>query len=95
MYCPHCGRTMAVIDGVFTCVEGDMPLSQVMQVRLSERYPDHRPRPVGVEVGRRITRWFCPSCGVPLGHELVCGACGRSLQGVHYHLVELHPHRDI
>ena len=95
MYCPHCGRTMALIDGVFTCVEGDMPLSQAMHERLTERFPDHRPQPAGVEVGHRITRWFCPSCGVPLGRDLQCGTCGRSLQGVHYHLVELHPHRGV
>ena len=95
MYCPHCGRVMALTDGVFTCAEGNMPLSEAMHERLVERFPDHRPRATGVEVGRRLTRWFCPSCGVPVGRDLQCVECGRSLQGVFYHLVELHPHRDV
>ena len=74
MYCPYCGREMAMIDGVFTCDAGDMPLSTAMHATLTERFPTHRPRPAGVEVGRRLTRWFCPGCGVPLDAEMTCAA---------------------
>lgn len=92
MHCPHCGREMTEVDGVFTCVAGDMPLSQAMQTTLTERFPTHQPRPSGIEFGRRLARWFCPGCGVPLGPEMTCPACGGSIRDQLFHLVELHPH---
>ena len=94
MYCPHCGREMSLLDGVFTCVAGDMPLSAHMHAVLAERFPEHRPRSAKTEIGRRIARWFCPGCGVPLGPGMVCTSCGRSIRDQLFGLVELHPHRD-
>jgi hypothetical protein len=85
---------MELLDGVFTCVAGGMPLSQRMHAVLTERFPEQRPRPAGVEVGRRTTRWFCPGCGVPLDPEIACGRCGRSIHDQLFRLVELHPHTD-
>lgn len=94
MYCPHCGREMELLDGVFTCVVGGMPLSQHMHTVLTERFPEPQPRPAGVEVGRRVARAFCPGCGVPLGPEMTCGRCGRSIRDQLFRLVELHPHAE-
>ena len=65
MYCPHCGRPFRDIGGVLTCVEGKMPLGQVLQVELLRRCPIQSERPSETEVGRKIGRWFCPGCGIP------------------------------
>lgn len=92
MYCPYCGREMALVRDVFACVAGDMPLSAAMHAALTEQFPMHRPRPAGVEVGNRLTRWFCPGCGVSLGAEMICPSCGGSLRDQLFQLVELHPH---
>jgi len=86
---------MSLIDGVFACVAGDMPFSRRMHAVLSERFPVHRPRPPGVEVGRLLTRWFCPGCGIPLDRELRCSACRLSILDQMFALVERHPHRSV
>src|SRR4051794_25916047 len=69
---PRNPKTDSPARGVFTCDAGDMPLSRDMHAILTKRLPTHRPRAAGVEVGRRLTRWFCPGCGVPLGAEMIC-----------------------
>ncbi len=94
MYCPHCGRPMTLIDGVFTCVPGGMPLSRAMHDTLAGRFPVQRPRPATAEVGRRLTRWYCPGCGIPLDRGMVCSACGQSIHDQLFRLVELHPHGE-
>ncbi|QEL16357.1 hypothetical protein PX52LOC_03306 [Limnoglobus roseus] len=94
MYFPHCGRTMQILDGVYTCVNGDMPLSGAMHEILTQRFPVQRPRPEAVEVGRLITRWYCPGCGIPLDAGMVCTECGKSIHDQLFRLVELHPHAD-
>lgn len=94
MYCPHCGREMRLVDGVFACDAGGMSLSPHLHGILTQRFPEQRLRPSGVEVGRRLTRWFCPGCGVPLGPGMVCGQCGQSIQDLLFQLVELHPHAE-
>jgi hypothetical protein len=94
VYCPHCGREMSVIDGVFTCEAGGMPLSRQMHAVLVERFPTQRERPQTVDLGHRLTRWFCPACGVPLDGEMKCQWCGQSIRDQLFRLVELHPHRD-
>jgi hypothetical protein len=94
MYCPHCGRGMRLVDGVFACDPGGMTLSRYLQGILTQRFPGQRTRPPGVEVGRRLTRWLCPGCWRPLGRGMVCGQCGQSIQDLLFPLVELHPHAD-
>jgi predicted RNA-binding Zn-ribbon protein involved in translation (DUF1610 family) len=94
MYCPHCGREMQLADGVFTCDVGGMTFSQNLHDILTARFPEQRPRPVGVEVGARLLRSFCPGCGVQLEREMKCGRCGQSIQDLLWPLVELHPHAD-
>jgi hypothetical protein len=94
MYCPYCGREMELIDGVFTCVVGDMPFSGHMHTTMSERFPTHKNRPADAEFGRRLTRWFCPGCGVPLDSNMACPKCRGSIRDQLFRLVELHPHRD-
>lgn len=94
MYCPHCGREMSLIKGVPTCLMGDMPLSRDLHAALIERFPAQRTRPVGIKVGLRLARWFCPGCGVPLAAELSCPECGHNLRDLFFQLVDLHPHRD-
>jgi predicted RNA-binding Zn-ribbon protein involved in translation (DUF1610 family) len=94
MYCPHCGREMSLLDGSFTCAAGEMTLSSHLRDILSERFSRQKPRPFGVEVGRRLARWFCPGCGIPLASELSCPSCGHNLRDLLVALVELHPHRD-
>jgi len=88
MYCPHCCRGMRLDQGVFVCDPGGMVLSRNLHTTLTERFPEERPRPCGIEVGRRITRWFCPGCGVPLGKEMACGCCGQSIHDLLWLLVE-------
>jgi hypothetical protein len=85
---------MTLLDGVFTCAAGGMRLSQRMHAVLTERFPEQQPRPAGAEVGRRLTRWFCPGCGVPLGREMECGQCRRSIRDQLFRLVEFHPHAE-
>lgn len=93
MYCPHCGREMIVDEeGVHRCVAGDMSLSQSFDEQLVARFPKHRERPASVEVGRRIGRWFCPGCGVPLT-AMRCPLCNGSLREYLFLLVDIHPHR--
>jgi uncharacterized Zn finger protein (UPF0148 family) len=94
MYCPHCGRQMELVDGVLSCAVGGMTFSRHLHAVLTERFPEQRPRPAGVAVGRRLTRWFCPACGVPLDREMVCGRCGQSIHDLLFRLVDLHPHGD-
>jgi hypothetical protein len=85
---------MSRVDGVLTCVEGDMPLSRHLQAVLLERFPVQEQKPAYEAVGRRPGVWFCPGCAVPLGPGLSCRSCGKSLGDLHYQLIELHPHRD-
>lgn len=94
MYCPHCGREMRPTDGVFTCDAGGMTFSRNLHDILTARFPVPRPRSVGVEVGARVTRWFCPGCGVKLRQDMTCGRCGQTIQDLLWSLVELHPHAD-
>ena len=94
MYCPHCGREMRLIDGVFACNAGGMMLSQNLHRILIERFLEHRSCPFGVEVGKQLCRWFCPGCGVPLQRGMICGQCSRSIHDLLWDLVELHPHTD-
>jgi hypothetical protein len=83
---------MALLDGVLTCAVGGMSFSRNMHACLAKRFPEQRLRPAGGEVGRRLARWFCPGCGVPLDREMQCKQCGRSIRDQLFHLVELHPH---
>jgi hypothetical protein len=83
---------MALLDGVFTCVPGGMPLSRRMHEVLSQRFPAQRPRPAEYEVGRKLTRSYCPGCGVPLDREMQCPSCKQSIRDLLFPLVELHPH---
>jgi hypothetical protein len=92
MYCPYCGRVMPLIDGVFTCVSGDMPLSRVVHARLAERFPVPRPLPETAEVGTRRPRWYCPGCGLLMGEGTTCSVCGKSIHDLVFQLVEIHPH---
>jgi hypothetical protein len=94
VYCPRCGREMSLTDGAFACVTGSMQLSPIMHGVLTDRFPKSKPRPDGVEVGKRLARWFCPGCGVPLNKEMKCLLCGQCLRDQLVGLVELHPHRD-
>jgi hypothetical protein len=87
---------MTVVDGWFTCEAGGMQLSRWMEETLMERFPTVRPRAAAiVELGSRLERWFCPGCGIPLGREMTCGACGKSIHDLLFPLVELHPHSDV
>ena len=95
MYCPHCGRVMSLIDGVYACVNGDMPLSPVMHATLTQRFPVQRSRPTTAEVGRQFSRWYCPGCGLPLSEGMLCTACGLSIHDQVFQLVELHPHLEV
>ena len=94
MYCPYCGREMALIDGVLTCAAGEMSLSPRLAAVLVERFPVRASQPPSAAVGRRTGVWYCPGCGAPLGAGLHCRSCGLSLRDVFHQLVELHPHRD-
>jgi hypothetical protein len=85
---------MSLTDGIPTCAAGEMPLSPRLTAILVERFPLQAPRVSSVAVGRRPGAWFCPGCGVPLGAELSCPTCGRSLRDLLQQLVELHPHRN-
>jgi len=96
MYCPHCGRVMTVVDGRLTCEAGGMPLSRNLERTLAERFPVSKPRASAiVELGKRLTRWFCPGCGVPLDGEMTCGVCGHSIRDLLFPLVVFHPHSDV
>jgi hypothetical protein len=92
MYCPHCGREIRLVEGMYVCEAGEMTFGQYLHGILAKIFPEQRPRTIEVEVGRQLTRWFCPGCGVPLGKGMVCGQCGQSIHDLLWQLVELHPH---
>lgn len=94
MYCLHCGREMTLTDGVFTCAAGGMPLTPHLHEVFAERFPEMKPRPAEVVVGRKLAQWFCPGCGVPLERSMKCGCCGQSIRDQIFRLVELPPHAD-
>jgi hypothetical protein len=85
---------MSLVDGVFTCISGDMPLIRILHARLTERFPVSRPRPATAEVGKQPARWFCPGCGLPLGAGMVCAVCGVSIHDFVFQLVDIHPHLE-
>ncbi|HEY1786398.1 MAG TPA: hypothetical protein VGG30_12640 [Pirellulales bacterium] len=85
---------MSLIDGVFTRVSDDMPLSRVVHATLVERFPVPRPRPETAEVGMRRPLWYCPGCGLPLGEGMKCSVCGKSIRNLVFQRVEIHPHAD-
>lgn len=82
---------MQDVNGTLTCVAGKMPLARIVQDFLVHHFPTQVPRPAGVPLGIELSRWFCPSCGVPL-KDLVCLRCGGSLRPMHHSLVERHFH---
>jgi hypothetical protein len=94
MYCPHCGRVLSVIDGWYTCSASGMQLSKWLEEKLTDRFPEQFPRKEPVVLGRSLTRWYCPGCGVPLDREMKCGSCGKAIHDLLFPLVELHPHSD-
>ena len=94
MYCLHCGREMTLVDGVYTCTTGGMGLSAHLQTVLRERFPQLKERPGGISLGRKVSQWFCPGCGIPLERSMKCTSCGQSIRDQIFHLVELPPHAE-
>jgi hypothetical protein len=93
MYCFHCGKTMRLIDGVFTCTAGQMPLSSALQLKLKNLFPEERfptkERPALKHAFRPgIT---CPGCGCELV-DWTCPQCGTNLRSLATRTIELHPH---
>lgn len=85
-----------MIDGWLICEAGGVPLSRNLEATLTERFPMAKPRASAiVDLGKRLTRWFCPGCGIPLDRDMKCRACGTSIRDLLFPLVELHPHSDV
>ena len=97
MFCPMCGEEMSDVNGVLTCVPGEMPLSQRMQQSLIECFVDQSRMPREAKARADVGgTWFCPGCGVRVEEKegrLVCPSCSRSLNEFLFALIELHPHR--
>jgi Zn finger protein HypA/HybF involved in hydrogenase expression len=103
MYCPKCGDVLKEEEGTFTCLRGDMPLSQYMAVHLYSCFVSRTEEPKefqfttgGYSVGGL---WFCPGCGVVMREEtpgaVRCPECRRNIGSFLHGLIELHPHRPI
>jgi hypothetical protein len=85
---------MSVVDGTFTCVEGDMPLSKKLHDSLSEVFVD-RSRDARRQPLNWGGQWFCPGCGCQATtavDHVRCGTCGQYLDEFLYQLIEVHPH---
>jgi hypothetical protein len=96
MFCPKCGDAMTLVDGTFTCAEGQMQLSRDLHRRLSEVFVAHtrKARPHALNWGGG---WFCPGCGVAAvadKEHVRCPMCGEYLDEFLYALIEQHPHRE-
>jgi hypothetical protein len=95
VFCPKCGKAMDMVNGTFTCVSGEMPLSRNLHERLCEVFVSRTrsARPVPLNWGGG---WFCPGCGVPATADrehVRCEKCGEYLDEFLYALIERHPHR--
>lgn len=93
-----CGEPLQVVEGRFTCVKGEMVLTEHMEGLLREAFGSASGQTDNAPLKYRVGgSWFCPACGVALaevGGVLGCPQCGRSLNRFVYHLVERHPHQD-
>jgi hypothetical protein len=92
LFCPRCAAPMERAGGELRCGPGDMPLSATMEAELLRRFaervnPERSPPDAGAS-------WYCPACRVPMDQEMKCAECAGTLRGLHFQLVEMHPHRN-
>ncbi len=99
IHCPRCGAVMEEIEGVLTCVPGEMQLSEVMRGLLVTIVAEGLENPPAPYPGWRGVDWHCPADGAHMADvdgRISCLQCGRSMQrGTPYMLVTLHPHRPV
>ncbi|MCC2669840.1 MAG: hypothetical protein K0Q72_2311 [Armatimonadetes bacterium] len=97
LFCPRCGVPFTDVNGVLTCVPGDMPLSTNLSRDLIECYVAETRKPRETVFSFQVGgTWFCPGCGVPVQEQnslLICPHCTRSINDFIHRLMELHPHR--
>lgn len=80
MFCARCGYPLERVNGVLTCLRGNMQLPQSLENRLSSRYSALSPEAdKGGLSAKDDAKWFCPGCGVPLDARLGCPGCGQSI----------------
>jgi hypothetical protein len=99
MFCPKCGLPLSDDGRVFTCVMGEMQLSESVSNVLRERYrSDGTVQSDDPPFDRRLhggLGWFCPGCGSLLDESMECPSCHCHLRDLVYRLIELHPHNEI
>ena len=97
MFCPKCGVELGRRKGALYCPAGDMPMSEVVEHRLTAIFVDRVEQPDYPPSERRMGgQWWCPGDGAQMVEEaghVTCPNCGRELPTeVVYQLIKLHPH---
>lgn len=104
MYCPKCGDVLRETNETFTCLRGDMELSQHLATHLFVCFVSKSEQPKEPPSVNEITYkggvgglWFCPGCGVSMEEKtpwaVRCPQCGRSIWQFLHELIEIHPHK--
>lgn len=108
LYCPKCGESFSIatwdsISGRMSeelyCEPGEMGLADRLREIFEARYlrgEPQDPHPTyNAQLHGHLRCWFCPGCGVHLDEHGACPRCHYHQRDVSYHLVEIHPHRDV
>lgn len=90
-YCPKCGSTVALVNGVWRC-GGGLDFSIDLGKRLTAAYEaGHQPGKIP-DCSPGVNVLFCPACVSQLDPDGRCWTCGRSFKEFVYAMIEYHPH---
>lgn len=96
MFCPKCGDALDEVNGMLTCVRGNMVLTVRMRTDLDDCFVSRTRMPPERAFDFHLGgNWFCPGCGVKMvetAGAIICPKCQRNMSVFLKHLIDLHPH---